>query len=383
MYNEIKDYLEEQKEEKLFRELKTIKNNDKGYIYIKNKKYLDLSSNDYLSISDHPHLIKRSMEFTEKYGTGGRASRLLSGNFEYHIMLEEKIAELKNKKAGLIFGNGYIANTTVIPALSGRDTIIFADRLVHASIIDGIILSRSKFFRFHHNDIGHLEQLVERERNKYKNVLIITESLFSMDGDKAPLKDIVELKEKYDALLYVDEAHATGIFSHTGSGLVEEEGLSDKCDIIMGTFSKALGSYGAYITTSELMKEYLINKARGFIFSTALPPSVIGASIAGIELLKKEPNRREELLDKCEYFRKKLLNEGLEVAGDSQIIPIITGDTEKTVYVAEELLAKGCFVLPIRPPTVPEGSSRLRLSVTYDHPVKALDKVVELLISIK
>ena len=319
------------------------------------------------------------MEFTEQYGTGGRASRLLSGNFEYHILLEEKIAELKNKEAGLIFGNGYITNTTVIPALSGRDTIIFADWLVHASIIDGIILSRSNYFRFNHNDMGHLEQLVERERNKYKNVLIITESIFSMDGDKAPLQELVELKEKYDALLYVDEAHATGIFGPKGSGLVEEAGLSDKCDIIMGTFSKALGSYGAYIATSKLMKEYLVNKTRGFIFSTALPPSVIGASIAGIELLKKEPNRREELLDKCEYFRNKLLKEGLEVSGDSQIIPIIIGDIEKTVYIAEELLDNGFYVLPIRPPTVPEGSSRLRLSVTYDHPVKALDKFVEVL----
>ncbi len=382
MHNEIIKYLEDRKQKKLFRTLNTIDSKDKGVIRIKNKTFIDLSSNDYLSISRHPYLKKKSIEFTRRYGTGGRASRLLSGNFKHHIMLEESIAGLKKKEAGLIFSGGYITNTSVIPAISGRDDAVFVDRLAHASIIDGIILSRSKFFRFYHNDIDHLEHILKKERKKFKNGLIITESLFSMDGDRAPLQGIIELKEKYDVMLYVDEAHATGVFGRTGAGLLEHTGLTDRCDIIMGTFGKALGSFGAYIAASKLIKEYLINRARGFIFSTALPPSATGASIAGIELLKKEPFRREELLKKSKGFRNKLTLAGLKVAGDSQIILVIIGDTGKTIKAAEKLQENGFYARPIRPPTVPEGGSRLRLSVEYDHSAESLDRVVELLKSL-
>ncbi len=379
MYKKIENYLQKQNQRNLLRTLFTINSKEKDKIHINNKILTDFSSNDYLSISDHPYLKKKSKEFTEKYGTGGQASRLLSGNFEYHVLLEEHIAKLKNKEAGLILGSGYITNTSVIPALISREDAIFADKFVHASIIDGIILSRAKFFRFHHNDMNHLEGLLRRERKNYKSMLIITESVFSMDGDKAPLSDIIKLKEEHNGLLYVDEAHATGIFGKTGAGLVEHLGLSEKCDIIMGTFSKALGSYGAYIATSKLIKKYLINKARGFIFSTALPASIVGASIAGIELLKKEPYRRKKLLEKSNYLRNKLLKAGLNVIGDSQIIPVVIGDAEKTIKAAKRLRENGFYILPIRPPTVPDNSSRLRLSLMYDHSIKILDKLAQLI----
>lgn len=379
MYKKIENYLKKQNQKNLLRTLFTINSKNKDEIQINNNFFSDFSSNDYLSISKHPYLKKKSKEFTEKYGTGGQASRLLSGNFEYHVLLEEQIAKLKNKEAGLILGNGYITNTSVIPALITREDVIFADKFVHASIIDGVILSRAKFFRFHHNDMNHLEELLKRERKNYKSMLIITESVFSMDGDKAPLSDIIKLKEKHNGLLYVDEAHATGIFGKTGAGLIEYLDLSDKCDIIMGTFGKALGSYGAYIATSKLIKKYLINKARGFIFSTALPPPIVGASIAGIELLEKEPYRRKKLLENSNYLRNKLIKTGLNVIGDSQIIPVVIGDVEKTIKTAKLLRENGFYILPIRPPTVPDNSSRLRLSLIYDHSIEILDKLARLL----
>ncbi len=378
----IKDFINKQKKLNLLRELKVITYKDEHYIQVGNKKYIDFSSNDYLSLSTHPYLKKRSIEFTEKYGTGGNASRLLSGTFEYHILLEEKIKSLKNKEEGLIFGSGFIANSTIIPSLVKEGDIIFADRLVHASIIDGILISKARFFRYKHNDIEHLEYLLKKERNKYKNSIIITESIFSMDGDKARLKDIVFLKNKYNSFLYVDEAHSTGIFGKNGAGLIEEEKLSNEVEIIMGTFGKALGSYGAYITCNKDIKKFLINKARGFIYSTALPPGVIGASIGGIEMLTKEPFRRKKLLANSKYLRDRLKENGIVVKGDSPIIPIIIGDTEKTITIAKKLRDLSFYILPIRPPTVPQNSSRLRISLNYSHSKDIINNFIEKFLNI-
>ncbi len=377
MQTYIKNFLEHQQQKNLLRDLKIINKKNNVEITVGNRKYIDFSSNDYLSLSNHKYLINKSIEFTERYGTGGNASRLLSGTMDYHILLEEKIAELKDKGTGLIFGSGFIANTSIIPALVGKDDVIFADKFVHASIIDGIILSRCKFFRFNHNDINHLETMMKLHRHKYKNSLIITESVFSMDGDIASLKDIVDVKYKYNSLLYVDEAHATGVFGKKGAGIIEKFGLTDDVDIIMGTFGKALGSYGAYITASQHIKKFLINKARGFIYSTALPASVIGASIGAIELLSKEPARRKQLLENSNYLRDKLQEANIEIEGESQIIPVIIGESKKAVLIAELLQERGYFILPIRPPTVPIGTARLRLSLNYGHSKNILKKFIQ------
>lgn len=372
---EIKDFLLKQEREGLLRTLKPICARNNSKIKINNKEYIDFSSNDYLGLSGHPKLVAASKEALDKYGTSGSASRLLSGDSDLYHKLEEKIAQLKNKEAALVFNSGFQANLGIISALFGKGDCIFSDRLNHASIIDGIMLSGARIFRFKHNDVEHLEQLLKEERNKFKNALIVTETIFSMDGDWAPLKELVALKEKYNCQIFVDEAHATGIFGKKGSGLVEEEGLSGKIDFIMGTFGKALGGFGAYLAASKEIIDYLINTCRSFIYSTSLPPAIIASNIAALELLKEEPWRREKLLESSDYFRAELANKGFEVKGSSQIIPVITGDNFKTIELARKLQDKGYWVLPVRPPTVPRGQARLRFSLSVNHDKGVLDKL--------
>ena len=291
--------------------------------------------------------------------------------------MEEKLAQFKNKEAAVVFNSGYQANLGIISSLYGKDDCIFSDRLNHASIVDGIILSQARFYRFWHNDIAHLDSLLKKERSRFKKALIITESVFSMDGDIAPLKELVSLKEKYDCLIMVDEAHATGIFGHEGAGVVAQENLEERVDFIMGTFSKALAGFGAYLACSRTVADYLINTCRSFIYSTALPASVIACNLASIELIKEEPYRRKELLENAEYFRDLLKKSGLKVKGCSQIVPVIIGDNLKTVQFASQLQEKGYWVLPIRPPTVEANQSRLRFSLSYYHDKATLERLCD------
>jgi 8-amino-7-oxononanoate synthase len=377
----LEEFLRKQEELNLTRSLHPISLKKEGKIYFNKKEYIDFSSNDYLGLSNHPYIKEVSKKALEDYGTSTSASRLLSGDLAIFHQLEAKVAEFKGKEKALVFNSGYQANLGVISSLCQKNIdAIFFDRLCHASIIDGVVLSGARFFRFNHNDMNHLEILLQKERNKFKGALIITETIFSMDGDRCDLKALVELKEKYDCKLYVDEAHATGIFGESASGVVEEEGLVDKVDIIMGTFSKALGSFGAYIASSKEIINYLINQARSFIYSTALPPCVIAANLASLELLEKEPYRRKILLENADYFRKELKNQGLKVKGSSQIVPLVIGDTAKTVKLAQKLKNKGYWVFPIRPPTVPKGEDRLRFSLTYYHTKEILKDLISSLI---
>ncbi|MFA5276170.1 MAG: 8-amino-7-oxononanoate synthase, partial [Candidatus Omnitrophota bacterium] len=362
---DIETALKKRIQEGTLRALTPVSRRKENKIIINNKSYIDFSSNDYLGLSQHPKLIAASRAAITEFGTSVSASRLLSGDLELFHKLEKEIAEFKNKEAALVFNSGYQANTGIISALYGKADCIFSDRLNHASLVDGIILSGAKLFRFQHNDVDHLGSLIKKERLNFKKALIITESVFSMDGDKAPLKEIVPLKEKYDCEIFVDEAHATGIFGSNGSGLAEEAGVTGKIDYIMGTFSKALGSFGAYLATSRKLVDYLINTCRSFIYSTALPPAVIAANLASIELVKVEPERREKILKLSEYFRTALLKEGFQVKGCSQIVPLIVGDNLRAVDLAKKLQAAGFWVLPIRPPTVPKGEARLRFCLNY------------------
>ena len=380
---EIEQFLRDREEAGLLRSLKPVAWRRDGRIKSGEREYIDFSSNDYLGLSAHPEIIEASKRAADEFGASSSASRLLSGDLSLHHKLEEKVARFKNKEAALVFNSGYQANAGIISALYGKSDCIFSDRLAHASIIDGISLSAAKLFRFRHNDVGHLESLLEKERVKFKKALIITETIFSMDGDKCPLKDLVKLKERYDCQLMVDEAHATGIFGKNGAGLVEEEGLEKEVDLIMGTFSKALGSFGAYLAASRNVVDYLINICRSFIYSTALPPSVIAANLASIDIVAKESFRRDKLLEAARFLRAALTDKGFQVGGDSQIIPVIIGDNLRTVEFARKLQEKGHWVLPIRTPTVPKGQGRLRFSLTFYHGKEILKGVIDDICSIK
>jgi len=350
-----------------------------GEIYIKEGGYIDFSSNDYLGLSHHPRLLEAGKKAIDEFGIGSCASRLLSGDYEIFHRLEEEIAKLKQKEKGLVFNSGYQANLGIISAICDRESLVIADRLSHASIIDGVCLSKAHLLRFAHNDVNHLENILKK--TKAKNIWVITEAVFSMEGDKAPLLEIIRLKEKYNFNLLVDEAHSTGIFGKNGEGLVSEVGATNDVELIMGTFSKALGSFGGYVVGSGEIISLLINKARSFIYSTSLPPCIIAASLEALKLLKKEPERRKVLLENAEYLRKRLKDEGFFTTSETQIVPIILKD--RAVKTSEYLFEKGFWALPIRPPTVPENTSRIRLSLSFCHKREILDKLLEALKEIK
>ncbi|HID98615.1 MAG TPA: 8-amino-7-oxononanoate synthase [Thermodesulfobacteriaceae bacterium] len=331
------------------------------------ERLVDFSSNDYLGLAGNSALVDGAVSAIRRWGTGARASRLMSGDLEIHHTLERAVADLKGTETGLLFGSGYLANSGIIPSICGRKDVIFSDRLNHASIIDGIMLSRARAFRFRHNDIDHLESLLETHREKYEKALIIAEGLYSMDGDFAPVGKLIELKECYDTLLMLDEAHSAGVYGKRGEGTVSRED-AEKVDILLGTFGKAFGGYGAYAAVSRAMKRFLINRARTFIFSTALPPCVIGSDLAALDLMPKVSGLRKRVIESSEmlrtWFRQKT---GLEVRGESQIIPVIVGENRMALELAGHLQKTGFLVKAVRPPTVPAGEARIRISVTARH----------------
>jgi len=381
---QLKDFLNSRKKTETLRRLVPLVRLGRGRIRLAAEPdspvLLDFSSNDYLALTEHPAVITASRKYLEKIGAGAGAARLMSGDLDLHHQLESKVAELKGKEAALIFGSGYLANAGVIPALVGRGDAIFSDRLNHASIYDGCRLAGARLFRFHHNDLDHLEKLLRENRAGFRRAIIVVESLYSMDGDRCPLNDLVALKKRHDCLLMVDEAHATGIFGENGGGVIEEDGVGPDVDIAMGTFGKALGSYGAYIASSRDMALYLVNRARTFIYSTALPPAVIGASLAALDIIRTEPSLRRELRANVNIFQDRLLQEGLiEKAGPSQIVPVIIGPSSRAVEIAGRLREKGVYATAVRPPTVPEGTARLRFSITRHHTHADLEETVRAL----
>ncbi len=379
---EIKDFLKKREDGGLLRTLKPSSSRGNGRITIDSKEYFDFCSNDYLGISNHEYLKEAAAKAISRFGTGSSASRLLSGDYSLHHSLEEKVAAFKNKEAALVFNSGYQANIGILSALFAEKDAIFADKLSHASILDGIILSGAKLIRFKHNDTEHLESLLKKKRKNFKNCLIVTETVFSMDGDEAPLKKLVALKEKYNCSLMVDEAHATGIFGKNGSGIAERDGLSDKIEFIMGTFSKALGSFGAYLASSKETIDYLVNTCRSFVYSTALPPAIIAANIAALEIIEKEPQRRQKLLDQVDFFHKGLKEKNIKALGSTQIVPIVVGDNFKALDYAKTLQCKGWWMLAVRPPTVPVGQSRLRFSLSAAHDKETLTKLINDIVSL-
>jgi len=382
---DLKAWLNQQREKGGLRSLRPVIRRGKGRLVLAgdhDRELIDFSSNDYLALAEHPTLIAAAQEALSRFGAGSGAARLMSGDLALHHELEEAVARLKGKEGALTFGSGYMANTGIIPALVARHDLIFSDRLNHASIHDGCRLSGARLVRFRHNDLNHLEDLLKEKRGT-GTALIVVESIYSMDGDRCPLRELVELKERFGCLLMVDEAHATGVFGANGGGVIEEDGVGSGVDLAMGTFGKALGSYGAYVAGNRELIEYLLNRARSFIFSTALPPAVAAASLAAVQLIQQEPAFRQELHEKIAYFKTMLRNGGYSAdLGPSQIIPFLVGKSGATLDKADLLRKQGMFVTAVRPPTVPEGTARLRFSITRHHSTADLAQAAKALLEI-
>ena len=338
-----------------------------------NRRVILLSSNNYLGLSTHPAVVEAAVAATRQYGAGSGASRLVCGTLPPHEELETALARFKGTEAALTFAAGYLANISVIPALIGKDGLILADRLCHASLIDGCRLSGATFRVYHHRDMDHLEQLLAR-RPSAKSTLIVTDGLFSMDGDIAPLMDIALLAEQYEAAVFVDDAHGTGILGRTGRGTLEHCDVESRMPYHMGTLSKALGSAGAYLVGSAAFIAYLVNTCRAFTYTTAPPPASAAAGTAALRVIEQEPERRARLWHNRERLAQGLRGLGFQLnASESPIMPIIVGDPDRAVNLAQALLMSGVYAPAIRPPTVPPATSRLRLTITSEHKAEHID----------
>ncbi len=381
MKRSIQNELEEIRNHGLYRSTRLITGRQSEKVMLDGREVLLLCSNNYLGLAEHPALAAASMRAIERYGVSSGASRLVSGTMELHEELEKTVASFKKSQSALIFNSGHAANTGIIPALVGRGDAVYSDRLNHASIVDGIRLSGARLFRYAHNDYLQLAGMLEKQSG-YGRTLIVTDGVFSMDGDLAPLTELAALKRRHDALLMVDDAHGSGVLGPQGRGSAELFGTADEVDIKMGTFGKALGSFGAYAAVSAELRELLVNRSRSFIFSTSLPPSVLAASLAAVELVQSSEGDllRERLHANSAVFRKGLKDLGFSVPeGSTQIIPVITGDTEITMRFSEALLEKGIFAQGIRPPTVPRGSCRIRFTIMATHRMDDLENALEII----
>jgi 8-amino-7-oxononanoate synthase len=363
---EIQARLAELKNLGLFRRTRLVSGPQGPNVVLDGRPVLLLCSNNYLGLADHPRVQQAAADAAMRWGVGAGASRLVSGTMTVHSRLEKRLAAFKGTETALLFGSGYLANISVVGALTRAGEVVFSDELNHASIIDGCRLSRAETFVYAHNDVEHLAWGLGQAGRRAS--LIVTESVFSMDGDVAPLEEIAALARRHDVRVVVDEAHATGCFGPGGRGAVAEAGLEEEIDVIVGTLGKALGSYGAFVACEAQIAQLLVNSARSLIFSTALPPPVAAAAIAALEVLEEQPRRVDRLNANAEVLRCELAREGFDVSGSSsQIVPLIVGDARTAMRVCEAALERGVFAQAIRPPTVPEGTSRLRLAVMATH----------------
>ncbi|XOF35268.1 MAG: aminotransferase class I/II-fold pyridoxal phosphate-dependent enzyme [Candidatus Electrothrix sp. YB6] len=360
-----------------------------GYIQCSGKRYLNLAGNDYLGLGGSRELLRKfyadltpatCFELYGLYGLGSGASRLMTGSHAQYHRLEEQLALLYKKDKALVFNSGYQINIGILPALAQKGDLILADKLCHASLIDGMRLTRARVLRYPHLDYDRLEQLLEKysagqTTDGKKTIFIVTESLFSMDGDCADLPTLIRLKEEYGAVLYVDEAHAVGVRGKEGLGLAEEQGVIDRIELLIGTFGKAWAGQGAFVACSRIIYEYLVNTARSLIFTTGLPPVSIHWLNFLLPMIRKMSAERWQLAALADRLRNRLRQAGLATGGESQIVPVIIGDDGKAVRVADQLQQQGFRVQAVRPPTVPHGTARLRLSVTAAMAQEQLDSL--------
>ena len=370
-------------ERNLLRRLRVVDSYNGSRITMNHRELLLLCSNDYLGLANHPALRQAALQAMERYGFGAGASRLVSGTSALHQALENRLALFKGTEAALVFNSGYAANTGIIPAIVGIGDLILSDSLNHASIVDGCRLSKAQVKVYPHKDSVQVEMLLKNNLQARRK-LIVTDGVFSMDGDIAPLPDLVYLSEKYGAILMVDDAHGTGVLGQTGKGTVEHFGLSGRVHIQMGTLGKALGSFGAYAAGSKELIDFLINSSRSFIYSTALPSSVCAASLAAIDVLEQEPERRERLWNNRNQFENGLRSIGISTgASETPIIPVIIGDSGRALKVAEKLFEYGIYATAIRPPTVPADAARIRTTVSAAHSDADIDSALDIFSRLK
>lgn len=361
----FQDILAQKKSQQLYRNTKEISSAQAAHIIYQGQNQLMLASNDYLGLIDHPEVKEAAKEAINIYGVGSGGSRLTTGTLPLHNQLETTLASFKHTEKALIFNTGYMANVGIISALGIKDSIIFSDELNHASIIDGCRLSHAKTVVYKHNDMKDLAEKLQEHAGCQG--LIVTDAVFSMGGDIAPLPDIMALAEQYHVLTMVDEAHATGVIGATGRGIAEHFGLKRQPDVLMGTLSKALAAEGGYVCGSQLLIDYLRNTARSYIFSTSLSPAVLAAATKALELLKNQPSMVHQLQENTRIFCKTLQQEGIEAHSDTAIVPIVLHDEELALRVAEELNRQNIFISPIRYPTVPKGQAMLRAALMATH----------------
>jgi glycine C-acetyltransferase/8-amino-7-oxononanoate synthase len=367
MLDHLEDRLAELREAGLERRTRVITGPQGPHVLLDGRPVVLLCSNNYLGLADHPTVRHAAAEAALKWGAGAGASRLVSGTMTVHEELEARLADFKRTEAAVLFGSGYLANLGVIGALAGdREALVLSDELNHASIVDGCRLARAQTVVYRHGDVEHAQHLLHRARGR--RVVIVTDSVFSMDGDVAPLWELAELAGAYGAALVVDEAHATGCIGEEGRGAVAEAGLEGEVDVVIGTLGKALGSYGAFAACSATTARFLFNAARSLIFSTAPAPPALAAADAALDVLEAEPQRVRRLQANAAVLRAELAIAGFETPrSTTQIVPLMVGDAAKAVALSDAALELGVFAQAIRPPTVPDGTSRLRLAVMATH----------------
>ena len=377
----------ELRKKNLDRSLKSLKKISSIKVKYKDKILINFSSNDYLGLSQNKIMKNDTIRVIKKHGIGSGSSRLVSGNFDFHEKIESLLAKKKRSQSSIIFSTGYLANYSVLSSILSSDVftktpIVFSDKLNHQCIYEGCKNKKINFLRFKHNDMNHLEYLLKKNKLKSNPKFILSESVFSMDGDFADIKNLVYLKKKYNSFLFLDEAHATGIYGNEGFGFSTK--FKNDIDCVTGTFSKAFGCFGAYISCRKNLKSFLINKCPSFIYSTSLPFSLLASIYSAIKIIPKLNNERKKLIKNSFIFRNMLKKENFNI-GNSQtnIIPIIIGNTNKTILISKKLEKKGIYIVPIRPPSVPSNTSRLRISISSNHSQNDIKKLFNLLKNLK
>jgi glycine C-acetyltransferase len=370
--------LDELRERGIHRRMRILDGAQSTRMAVDGRDVLLFAGSNYLDLAHHPAVVEASAEAARRFGCAAGGSRLISGNLEIHEALEAELARFLGTEAALVFGTGYMANVGAIPALVGRGDVVVSDSLSHASIIDGCRLSRADVQTFPHGDLARLEEVLREVASASRQVLVVVDGVYSMDGDVAPLGELVPLAKRWGATVLVDDAHGTGTLGETGRGAAELSGVSGEVDIVLGTLGKSIGSFGAFVAGSHSLRELLVNRARSFIFSCALAPPQVAAAHAAVEVLQLEPWRRERLAANAQRLREGLSRRGISTApSTTHIVPVVIGDNAATMSCCERLLRSGFYAQGIRHPSVPEGTARLRLTPMATHSGDEIDQLVD------
>lgn len=359
----------------LKRSLRQVQQRRAGTVLLNGERVADFASNDYLGLASDPRVARAAHAVLQAEGTGAAAARLISGNHPIHEVLEHTLARFKGCEYTLLFPSGYMVNVGAIPVLADTPDVIYSDALNHASLIDGCRLSRATVRVFPHNDLDALDRMLTEERSRFRRALIVVEGVFSMDGDSCPLDKLVPIARRHSAWTYVDDAHGTGVLGATGGGTIEHYGVTGAIDVVVGTLGKALGTAGAFVGGSQELVELLVSRARSFIFTTGSPPALAAATLEALRIANVESWRRDAVRERSRRLRTLLRDGGREVAGDDDghIIPLMVGDPVQTMLIVADLRRRGFLVGGVRPPTVPAGTSRLRISMSAVHPMELVD----------